>query len=157
VFSYLARDGAAGTCLGVLSTSWLAIGLLELVSKPGQTSGALGLLMLAAAGTLALAAVAVAKAKPLPAGVFMVTAARFALAGVYHLSSVTFWENVAGIVGLVVCGLAGYCLVAFELESQTRASVLPTLRRGRGKAAISAGPAAQVDGLVHEAGVRQTS
>jgi succinate-acetate transporter protein len=156
VFSYLARDGAAGASVGVLSTTWLAIGLLHITS-PGATSGALGLLLLAAGGTLALSALATGIAKPLAAAVFLCAALRFGLSGIYELSSNGSWENVSGIVGLVVCGLAAYALVAFELEGQKRHPVLPTFRRSRGEAAVTAGWNGQLDGVEHEAGVRQTS
>jgi succinate-acetate transporter protein len=157
LFSYLARDGAAGAALGVLATTWLAIGLLHISSLPGQVSGALGLLLLASAGTLALSAASVARAKPLPALVFLASAVRFALDGIYQLSGTASWQHAAGIVGLVITGAAGYCLVAFELEGQARSPILPTFRRSRGQAAISDALGAQLDGIEHEAGVRQTT
>jgi len=156
VFSYLARDGAAGTCTGILSTTWLAMGLLHL-SDPGRTSGALGLLLLAAAGVLGLSALAVAGGKLLPGTVFMLSAVRFALAGIYELSSNGSWQNAAGVVGLVVCGLAAYSALAFELEGQQRRTVLPTFRRARGERSLSGDWGEQLDGVVHEPGVRQTS
>jgi uncharacterized protein len=155
VFSYLARDGAAGTCTGVLATSWLAMGLLH-ISSPGQTSGALGLLLLAAAGVLALSAISVSVGKFLPGIVFGLAAVRFALAGIYELSTVSTWQDVAGIAGLVVCGLAAYSVLAFELEGQKRATVLPTFRRGRGRAAMNGNWPDQLDGVVNEPGVRQS-
>ncbi len=156
VFSYLARDGAAGTQVGVLSATWLALGLVHIVSTPGQVSGALGLLLLASGTVLALSTVAVGLSKPLPALVFLAAAVRFGLAAIYQLSSAGAWQDASGIVGLVVCGLAGYCVLAFELESQNRAPVLPTFRRGQGAAAIHDGAGAQLDHVVHEAGVRRT-
>jgi hypothetical protein len=33
VFSYLGRDGATGAAIGVLSTTWLALGLIHIVSE----------------------------------------------------------------------------------------------------------------------------
>ena len=156
VLSYLARDAAAGATLGVLATSWLALGLIHIASPSSRVSGALGLLLLVAGACVAVSAVTVGVAKPLPAIVFFSAAARFGLSGIYQLSSVSTWEHAAGIVGLVVTGLAAYCLLAFELESQNRAAVLPTLRRGRGAVAIENGSGAQLDQVVHEAGVRQT-
>lgn len=143
VFSYLARDGAAGAAVGVLSTTWLAIGLIHITSAPGLTSGALGLLLLSAGGVLVLSATAVAVAKPLVGLVFALAAVRFALSGIYELTANGSWEDVAGVVGLVVCGLAAYSVLAFELEGQQRRPVLPTFRR--------------TGGAFHEAGVRQTS
>lgn len=157
VFSYLARDGAAGAALGVLATTWAAIGLVHIVSRPGSRSGALGLLLFAAAAVLALSTIAVSAAKPLPALVFFAAAVRFGLAGIYELGAGTFWRDAAGICSLVVLGCAGYCVLAFELEDQRRKPVLPTFRRGRGAGAMSDGGRLQLDGVVHEAGVRQTT
>jgi len=156
VFSYLARDGAAGAALGVLATSWLAIGLLHVVF-PGRTSGALGLLLLSAAGVLALSAVAMSLGKSLMGGVVLLAAARFALAGIYELSSNGSWQHAAGVLGLVVCALAAYAVLAFELEGQQRRPVLPTFRRGRGERSVRGDWDGQLDGIVHEAGVRQVN
>jgi succinate-acetate transporter protein len=117
VFSYLACDGAAGAALGALATSWLAIGLIHLLSKPGQTSGALGLMLAAAGGVLSLSAVAVCQAKRLPGLVFLLAALRFGLAAVYELSGASPWQNAGGIVGLVICAGGAYGVLAFELES----------------------------------------
>ncbi len=156
VLSYLARDGAAGATLGVLAASWLALGLIHIAAPASRVSGALGLLLLIAGACVALSALSVAVAKPLPALVFLAAALRFALSGIYQLSATSVWEHAAGILGLVVSGLAAYCVLAFELESQNRAPVLPTFRRGRGSAALSDGFRAQLDQVEHEPGVRQT-
>ncbi|MGE5617392.1 MAG: hypothetical protein ACM3UX_00495 [Candidatus Woesearchaeota archaeon] len=157
VLAYLARDGAAGAALGVLATSWLAVGLVHITSSPGSRSGALGLMLLASAGMLSLAALSVGVAKPLPGLVFLIEAIRFAIAGIYELGGVTTWGNVAGIVGLVVVGGAAYSALAFELEGQQRRPVLPTFRRGRGRAAVLGPVDAAVDDVFHDAGVRQTT
>jgi uncharacterized protein len=127
VFAYLARDGAAGSALGVLATSWLAIGLVHIVSAPGHRSGALGLMLLASAGMLGLSGVAVGSAKPLPATVFAMTGLRFALAGIYELGATGGWQDAAGIVGLVIVAMAGYCVLAFELEDQHRRCSRPSV------------------------------
>ncbi len=55
IFCYLARDGATGATVGVLSVSWLADGLVHLTSVPGSRSGALGLMLLASGATPATA------------------------------------------------------------------------------------------------------
>jgi hypothetical protein len=117
----------------------------------------MGLLLLAAGGVLALSSVAVSVAKPLPGLVFLGAALRFALAGVYQLGAAPAWRDASGIIGLVVLGLAAYSVIAFELEGQQRKPVLPTFRRRLGAAAMRDGLAAQVDGIAHEAGVRQTT
>lgn len=157
IFCYLARDGAGGAATGVLATSWLVLGLSHVTAGTGQPVAVIGLLLVAAGGVLALSSIAIGVGKPLPAAVFLLTALRFGLAGVYELSGTAFWQDIAGVVGLVVCAGAAYCVLAFELEGQERRTVLPTLRRGRGELAMSAGVDAQLDGVAHEAGVRQTT
>lgn len=157
VFSYLGRDGATGAAIGVLSTTWLALGLIHIVSGRSGANSSLGLLLLCTGAVLALSSLAVGKAKPLPGLVFATAALRFGLAGIYEFSGVSAWQTAAGIAGLVIAAMAGYCVIAFELEGQQRRPVLPTLRRGRGAVAIHDGPAAPMDGVVREAGVRQTT
>jgi hypothetical protein len=157
IFAYLARDGAAGYALGLLATTWLAIGLVHIAAHADRRSGALGLMLLASAGMLALAAVSVAGAKPLPAAVFGIEAFRFATGGIYELAGATFWRDVAGITGLVVIAAAAYCALAFALEDQQRRPVLPTFRRGRGRAAVVGAAAEALDDVLHDPGVRQTT
>jgi succinate-acetate transporter protein len=157
IFSYLARDGAGGAATGVLATTWLALGLSHVTAGTGKTTAVIGLLLVAAGGVLALSAMAIGVGKPLLAAVFGLAALRFGLAGVYELSGTAFWQDIAGVLGLVVCAGAAYCLLAFELEGQQRQTVLPTLRRGRGALALSDGADGQMDGVAREAGVRQTT
>lgn len=155
--SYLARDGATGAAIGVLATTWAGLGAVHLISRPGSRSGAVGLLLLAAAAVLVLSSVAVSSAKPLPALVFLAAAVRFVLSGVYQLGGTSFWRDAAGIDGLVVLGLAAYCVIAFELEGQQHHPVLPTFRRQQGAIAVHDGFNAQLDGISREPGVRQTT
>jgi uncharacterized protein len=157
VFAYLARDGAAGAAVGVLSASWLAEGLVHLTSVPGSRSGALGLMLLAAGGVLALSTLAVGMGKPLVAAVFALAGARFVVSGIYYLGGPSFWQHLGGIIGLVVAGGAAYCVLAFELEGQKHRAVLPTFRRSRAAVATAADPEAAIDGVVTEPGVRQTT
>ena len=68
ILSYMARDGAtAGAAVGVLATSWLAIGLIHIFGTPGVTSGTLGLLLVTSGGVLFASASAIASTKPLRA------------------------------------------------------------------------------------------
>lgn len=157
VFAYLSRDGAAGAALGLQSVLWLAVGLAHVTSLPGSRSGALGLTLLAGGGTLSLSAIAICTAKPLPGGLFGLVAARFAVGGVYELGAAQIWQHAAGIIGLVIAGLAGYSVLAFELEGQHHRAVLPTFRRARGQAAISGDLATQIEEIANEPGVRQTT
>jgi succinate-acetate transporter protein len=157
ILAFLARDGATGAIVGVLATCWLAIGLVHIHAPAGHRSGALGLMLLASAGILALLSSAVTVTKPLPGTVFTIEAIRFSLAGVYELGGSGVWRDVAGILGLVVLTMAGYCALAFELEGQQRRPVLPTFRRGRGRTAVLGSGDAAVDDVLHDAGVRQTT
>jgi succinate-acetate transporter protein len=157
IFSYLARDGAAGAALGVLSGTWLGMGLIHISAAPGSRSGAMGLLLLAAGAMLLLTACAVWRNKPLPGTIFLLAGTRFVLSGIYELGATGVWRHAAGIVGLVILGLAGYAVLAFELEGEAHHPVLPTFRRAAGREAVEADVAGvQIDGLADEPGVRQT-
>lgn len=157
VFSYLARDGATGAAVGVLATTWGATGLIHITAGTSTTSGALGLLLFMAGGTLALSSIAVGTAKPLPGVIFGLAGVRFVVTGVYEFTAGSSWQDAAGIIGLVVAGLAAYSVLAFELEGQQHKALLPTLRIGRGRAALMGDPETRIDGVSAEAGVRQTS
>jgi succinate-acetate transporter protein len=117
LFSFLARDGAIGTALGVLSVTWLTTALVFLAGTPGSTTSTLGLLLLAVAGLLGTSAAAAARGNPLAGAVFGTAALRFALAGIYELSAAEFWQNAAGIVGLVLVALAGFAMAKNEFRA----------------------------------------
>ncbi|HLI58527.1 MAG TPA: hypothetical protein VKV21_02560 [Solirubrobacteraceae bacterium] len=155
VFAYLSRDGAAGATIGVLAASWLGLGLVHLSSAPGSRSGELGLMLIAAGGVLMLSAIAMATFKPLPGTVFALAGIRFVLTGVYEVGAGSTWARAAGIVSLVVLGLAAYSVLAFELEGEQHRPVLPTFRRGRARVATDDDPSRAIDGVASEAGVRQ--
>ncbi len=155
VFAFLARDGATGTAFGVLAACWLAIALIHIASGGDHRSGALGLMLVAAGGVLLLTALAIGATKPLPSAVIGVEGIRFILSGAFQLGAAHPWGTAAGIAGLVVVALAGYSVLAFDLEGLQHRAVLPTFRRGRAKAAVQAAAAAALDDVVHEPGVRQ--
>ena len=155
VFCYLARDGATGAAVGVLSTTWLGIGVLHLITGGTGRGGALGLLLLAAGFALTVSATSVSRANRLAGLVFLLAALRFALAGIYNAGGSHTWDHVAAVVGLVVSGAAAYAVLAFELEGQQRRPVLPTFRHGRGR--VSAESSDALEAIMREPGVRQTS
>jgi len=155
VLSFLGRDGAVGTSVGVLAGTWLADGLVHLSSPPGSRSGALGLLLLASAALLAAGASATALGKLLPCVTFAAAAVRFALIGVYNLGASSAWQTAGGAVGLAVVALAGYTMWSLSLEDAQDRTLLPVLRRGRGAGALTAPFADQLEGVEHEAGVRK--
>lgn len=155
VFGFLGRDSAAATSFGVQGGMWLVVGLDRLLSAPGSTSPAIGVLLLATAAWVALGAAGAALGKLVPAAVLLLAAARFLLTGLYELSASHGLEHVAGVVGLVLVGLCGYAVLALELEGLKRRTVLPVLRRGPGREAMSATLEEQNRGLAHEPGVRE--
>jgi uncharacterized protein len=132
VFGYLGRDVVAGTGMGVLSGTWLSVGLITLTSAPGSTSDALGLFLLLAAVAMLVPAVASASGKLVATAVLGTTALRFACTGMYELTASKTWEDIPGVVGLVLCGVAVYAALAIALEEARRETILPTGRRGKG-------------------------
>jgi hypothetical protein len=61
----------------------------------------------------------------------------------------------AGIVGLVLLGVAFYAALALTIEDVRRKTVLPVLRVGAGKAAVEGSVEDQSEGVGREAGVRE--
>ncbi|MDP9293701.1 MAG: GPR1/FUN34/YaaH family transporter [Actinomycetota bacterium] len=155
VFGYLARDVVAGTGMGLLSGTWLSIGLVKLTSEPGATSDALGLFLLLAATAMLVPASAATAGKLVPAAVLSTTALRFAATGLYELTAADSWKTVAAIVGLALCALAIYAALAMALEDARRRTVLPLARRGAGEESLQDGFDAQLARIEGEAGVRE--
>lgn len=154
-FALLARDGAAATGMGVLATSWAAIGVAHLLSPAGSTSKALGLVLLAVGALLLGAGGAQAIGKPLPGLAVVLAAARFVLTAIYQLTSVEGWQNVSGVAGLVVLAVAVYLVWALQLEDTKNRPILPTARRADAAAALAGRTREQLAGVEHEAGVRR--
>ena len=155
VFGFLGRDTAAATSFGVQGAMWLVVGLDRLLSAAGSTSPALGVLLCAAAAWVALGALGAALGKLVPAAVLLLASARFLLTGLHELTASPGLEHVAGVVGLVLTGICAYALLALELESLQGRTVLPLLRRGSGREAMTASLDAQAQSLEHESGVRE--
>ncbi|HWG63235.1 MAG TPA: hypothetical protein VG253_16170, partial [Streptosporangiaceae bacterium] len=155
VFGFLARDSIAGTGTGLLSVSWLAIGVLTFTGRPGHTSGALGLLLIGAATALLVPATVGAAGKPLASLVITGVAIRFYLTGGYELSSASGWKYASAAEGLLLALVAVYAGLAFELEDNRGRTVVPTLRRGAAREAIAGTLADELAGLHKEAGVRK--
>lgn len=155
VLGFLARDVVAGTGMGVLAGTWLAVGLVTFRAPPGATSEALGLLLIIAAVAMLVPASAAAAGKLVPAAVLATTALRFAVTGVYELVDRPGWADAAGVIGLILCGLALYAALALTLEDTRRSTVLPLLRRGAGARSLGGDLADQLGRVEREAGVRE--
>jgi uncharacterized protein len=132
IYGFVGRDVVAGTGMGVLAGSWLSVALVMLTSPPGSTSDALGLLLLLSAVGLAIAAFVASAGKLVATAVLGTAAVRFACTGMYELTASGTWEDIAGVVGLVLLALGVYAALAIALEESRRATVLPTGRRGAG-------------------------
>jgi succinate-acetate transporter protein len=156
VLGFLARDSAAGTGMALQAGGWFSIGLATYTGRPGQAIPALGLVLVGAATVLLVPAVTASLTKVLAGLVMVLTSVRFYLTGAYDLSSGTGFKQAAGIAGLVLAAVALYAGLAFELEDNRRATLLPTLRRGPGRTALAGDLAQEVSGVQHEAGVRRT-
>lgn len=155
VFGFLGRDLVAATGMGVQAGIWGMIGLNLVLSRPGSTSSGLAFILVIGAVALCMPAVGGVRGKALAGGVLLTTAARWGATAAYEFSGSSVAEAVAGAVGIVLAGAALYASLAFELEDQQRRTVLPTLRRGKGTAAMERDLAGQVAQVANEAGVRR--
>lgn len=155
VFGFLARESIAGTGTGLLSATWLSVGVVTFTSPPGHTGGALGLLLIGAATALLVPATVGTATKPLASLVITGVAVRFFLTAAYELSSAASWKYAAAAEGLLLAVLALYAGLAFELEDSRLHTVLPTFRRGTGHRAIAGSVRDELAGLHREAGVRK--
>jgi succinate-acetate transporter protein len=155
IFGFLARDPAAAAAMGVLAASWLTIGLVKLDSAPTATSTVLGVFLVFAGAALLIPAVGAAFGKLVPALVMLTAAARFLLTGLYQLSANPSLQYAAGIVGLILLGVAFYAALALEIEDVRHKTMLPVLRVGAGKKAVEGGAEDQVERIEREAGVRE--
>ena len=154
VFGFLARDPVAGTGMGVLAGTWAVTGYVTLTSPPAATSKALGIALLAA-GAAMLVPAAAAAVKPVAAAVMGLAAVRFGVTGIYEYTASPTWKTVAGLTGLVLAAVAYYAAFGFELEDAKGKTVLPLLRKGPARTALHGDVADQLDGVAHEAGVRE--
>lgn len=155
IFGFLSRDPAAATGMGILASSWLTIGLIKLNSNPTQTSAVLGVFLIFAGGALLIPTVGAAFGKLVPTIVLLTAALRFFITGIYQLTADTGVQQAAGIVGLVLMGVAFYAALALEIEDVRRKTVLPVLRLGMGKESMEGNMEDQLTRIEREAGVRE--
>jgi len=104
---------------------------------------------------MVLTALTASLAKLLPALVFATAGLRFFLGGLDQLTSGSFWENLAGVIGVALAGLALYVAWASELEVAQGKTVLPLGRRGKGKEASEQTLLGQVREIDSEAGIKK--
>jgi hypothetical protein len=93
--------------------------------------------------------------KLVPALVLSTAGLRFLLTGIYQLTASDAWEDVAGIVGLVLGAFALYAAYAAEYEDVLKHPLLTLGRRGKGELAVKGTYSQQIAEVAHEPGVRQ--
>ncbi|HET6963723.1 MAG TPA: hypothetical protein VFH58_03060 [Acidimicrobiales bacterium] len=154
VLLFLARDAPTGAGMGVLSFSWVTLGLLLLTSRPGSTSAAVAVFLFAAGAAMLPAVISASISKLVPALILLMAAAKFVLTGVYEYTAWVSWERVAGWEGIVLGAVAIYGALAADLEGEMHRTILPMGRWGLGRRAIREGLAGQAGKLEREPGVR---
>ena len=154
VMGFLARDPVAGTGMGVLAGTWAGLGFALLLTPPGGTSPALGVLLLCSAVAMCVPTAA-ATSKLAALAVMGLSAVRFAVTGIGELTGSRGWLSTAGWVGLLLGLVAVYAALSFELEDVRHAPVLPTGRRALGADTMTATAADGLASIPHEGGVRK--
>jgi succinate-acetate transporter protein len=154
VMGFLSRDPVAATGVGTLAVSWLTVGVLTMLGAPGSRSKTLGFVLFYLAAAVFVSAVVAAVGKLVPALVLGLAAARFAVTGVYEYYGGTEWMHAAGWIGVALAAVAVYAALALELEGLRHRTILPTLRYGSARTAISGDGRTPIGAAVHEAGVR---
>jgi hypothetical protein len=140
--------------LGLFTTSWLTIGVFDAISKPGQTTIALGIYLFGFAAAVLLIAIMALPAKPFFTLLLTIASGRMALSGVYEVGGPHSFYTISGYVALVLTALAFYGGTAFALEEAKQRQILPIFRRGPADEAFS-GYGNQLQRLEAEPGVRQ--
>lgn len=129
ILGFLTGDVGVGTGMGILSGTWAATALVTLDLPSGGTSDALGLFLVTAGATLLIPATVAASQALVPAAVMATAAVRFGLTGIAELTGSVAWRDAAGVVGVILAGLAVYAAAALALEAAAGHAVLPVLRR----------------------------
>lgn len=154
VLLFLARDAPTGAGMGVLSFSWLTLGLLLLTSRPGSTSAAVAVFLFAAGAAMLPGIISASVSKLVPALVMLLSAGKLVLTGVYEYTSSVNWERAAGWEGIALAAAAIYGALAADLEGEMHRTILPMGRWGVGRRAVREGLAGQAGKLEREPGVR---
>ena len=155
VFAFLSRETMAATVLGLVSFTWLSVGVVKFATYPTPTSGAVGVLQLVIALVLVMMAAGSFSAKVLLAAVFALAAVRYGLNGFYELTASVGVQITSGIVGCLLGLVAFYGGLAFGLEDFRQQAVLPIGRGGEAYQAFQGGVSDQVGPVESETGVRK--
>lgn len=156
VLAFLARDGMAGTGLGLFAASWATLGVQDLLARPDATSPVLGLYLVTFTVVIAILGVIAVRAQPLLGLILTISAVRTLLAGIYELGGPKPLFTAAGILATGITALAFYGAAAFLIEDTAHHTVLPLARRGQARTSLHGDLDAQLREVEAEAGVRRS-
>ncbi len=152
IFSFLSRDAAGGTSMGIFAATWAVFGTFWLTVGPLQ-SPILGVFAIMLTASILCLAITAWKAKPLLAMLLVIAAARDSFLAAFHLGATSALKGVAW-GGLILTPLSLYCGLAFLMEDVGQHTVLPLLRRGAARESLEGPLSQQLQHVEHEAGVR---
>ncbi|HEX4789788.1 MAG TPA: GPR1/FUN34/YaaH family transporter [Actinospica sp.] len=153
--AFAARDTGMATTMMIFGGVWVALALSMLNGAPGSRTTLLGIMELTVAVVVAALGAAAVRAKPLLAGLALLAFLRYALGGVYEVTSTAGTQRAAGWLGLPTALVALYGGLAFLLEDTAHRTVLPLGRRAGASLAVEGDLSDQVRDIDSEAGVRQ--
>ncbi len=153
VFAALSRDTAAATTLGLFATSWLGLGLLDVLDPAAQTDRAIGVFLVAFAIMLLPLMVTALAGKQLLGGMLALSIARAAFQAAHELGGPGWTDTADGITALVIVAGALYTGTAFLIEG-VRGHTPLVPRRGPAAGALSHGVPDQFQRLPLDPGVR---
>ena len=138
VVAMLSRDTPAATTLGLFATSWLGLGLLDILNPAQQTDRAIGVFLAAFTLMLVPLGVMAALGKQLMALVLTFSILRAGMAAAYQLGAARWTDLANGAAAFAVVALACYAGTAFLVEDlRGRTALVP--RRGAAAAAVPGG------------------
>ncbi|MEJ7840379.1 MAG: hypothetical protein WKF95_01320 [Rubrobacter sp.] len=155
ILAFLSRETLGATIMALISSSWLANGLIDLTTPPTSTNATQGLLALALSAILLIVGAGAIFGKPLLGIVIGLASARFATSGLYEMTAASGFETTSGIIGCVIAAIALYGGLALGLEDLQGKTVLPIGRRGAARRAFEGDLGEQVGPVESEAGVRK--
>lgn len=152
IFSFLSRDAAGATAMGIFSATWGVFAIFWLVIGPVQ-SPILGIFAIMVTAAVVCLAATAWNAKPLLSILLAISAVRDASLAAFHLGATALLQAV-GWCGLILAAFALYGGVAFLMEDVNQRTILPILRRGAARTSLEGNLSDQLRRIEQEAGVR---